>query len=297
MIATTINQTNQTALDFSDVESTSLLTLYSRAIESRSENPILEDPSAERLVDEIDRQIAGSEDSFLKMLYEKDIDPKLVVHAALRADKYDRYAQEFLSRYPGGVIVNMGCGMDTRFQRIDDGKVHLFDLDLPEVIALKRRLLTETNRYRMIAASVYDRDWIDAVADASDDPVLFIAEGLFMYLEPDKVRNLILELHSRFPRSELVCELVKQNWVEGWRGEMTAVKMQRQLKLGEGTRYRFGVDTPEEIAEWHPGIEFLDQWSYFDSNHPKLGWMRYFRNLELFRGIQYTARYRFNEIS
>jgi O-methyltransferase involved in polyketide biosynthesis len=57
------------------------------------------------------------------MLYRKEVDPRLVVHAALRARKYDQYAQEFLACHPGGVVVNLGCGMDTCFQRIDDGEL------------------------------------------------------------------------------------------------------------------------------------------------------------------------------
>jgi methyltransferase (TIGR00027 family) len=293
---TTQNRTStiQASLDFSDVESTNLLTLYSRAIESRSDDPILSDPYAERIVDLIDQQIADSKDPLLRLLNQKEVDPRLVVHAALRARKYDQYAQEYLARHPGGVVVNLGCGMDTRFQRIDDGQLRLFDLDLPEVIGLKRRILPEGERYQMIAASVFEYHWMDQVAAAAGGPLIFLAEGLFMYLDPDKVKALVLEIQARFPGSELVCELVNKGWIEGWRGKMGAVKMQRQLKIGAGARFTFGVDTPDELESWNPGIEFLEQWSYFDSNHPKLGWMRLFRHLALFRGVQYTAHYRLN---
>ncbi len=286
--------TTQASLDFSDVESTNLLTLYSRAIESRSDDPILSDPHAERIVDLIDRRIANSKDPLLRMLYRKEVDPRLVVHSALRARKYDQYAQKFLGHHPGGMVVNLGCGMDTRFQRIDDGELRFFDLDLPEVIDLKRSILPESERYRMIAASVFDYRWMDQVAVAAGGPLLFLAEGLLMYLDPGKVKALVLEIQARFPGSELVCELANKSWIEGWRGKMGAKKMQRQLKIGAGARFTFGVDSPDELESWNPGIEFLEQWSYFDSNHPKLGWMRLFRHLELFRCVQYTVHYRLN---
>ncbi len=281
--------------DFSDVNATGLLTLYGRAMESRSSEPILVDEHAERIVEAIDAQIAGTSDPFLSMLYNKKVDPQLVVHAALRAQKYDQYAQEFLARYPGCVIVNLGCGMDTRFQRIDDGGVIFFDLDLPEVIAFKHQFLEESERYRMIAASVFETGWMEQVAAAANGPALFIAEGLFMYLEPAKVKALVLELQERFPGSELVCEVTNKAWISGMRGRMTASKMQRQLKLGEGTQYQFGLDSADEMESWHDGIEFLERWSYFESNHPKLGFLRIFRNIELIRGVQYTVRYRLNQ--
>lgn len=281
--------------DFSDVNATGLLTLYGRAMESRSAEPILVDEHAERIVEAIDAQIAGTSDPFLAMLYDKKVDHQLVVHAALRAQKYDQYAQEFMARYPGSVIVNLGCGLDTRFQRIDDGEVIFFDLDLPEVIAFKRQFLEESERYRMIAASVFEPAWVEQVAAAATGPALFIAEGLFMYLEPAKVKALVLELQRRFPGSELVCEVTNKAWISGVRGRMTASKMQRQLKLGEGSRYQFGLEYADEMEAWHDGIEFLERWSYFDSNHPKLGFLRIFRNIELMRGVQYTVRYRLNQ--
>jgi methyltransferase (TIGR00027 family) len=284
--------------DFSDVNQTALLMLYARAMESRSHDPILVDRHAERIVEAIDEQIAGQMDTttdpFLSMLLDKEVDQRLVVHAALRARKYDRYAQAFLARNPGSVVANLGCGMDTRFQRIDDGHLIFYDLDLPQVIGFKRRYLQESARYHMIAASVFESGWMDRVAAAAPGPAQFLAEGLFMYLDPPRVRALVLALQRRFPGSELVCEVAGRAWIEGIRGRLAENKKQRQLKIGEGARYRFGLETADEMESWHPGIEFLERWSYFDSDHPKLGWMRIFKDVELFRGVQYTVRYRLN---
>jgi methyltransferase (TIGR00027 family) len=292
---TTLTQDDSTDIrDFSDVNETGLLMLYARAMESRSDEPILVDEQAERIVSAIDEQIANSNDPFLSMLYNKEVDERLVVHAALRARKYDQYAEAFLDRYPTGVVTNLGCGMDTRFQRIDDGEMIFFDLDLPDVIGFKRQFLQESERYHMIAASVFDTGWMEHVAAAAQGQVLFLAEGLFMYLDPDQVKGLVLEIQRHFPGSELVCEVTNKAWIRGIRGKMTASKMQRQLKIGEGAQYRFGLETPDEIQTWNEGIEFLERWSYFDTDHPKLGWMRTFKNIEMFRGVQYTVRYRLN---
>ena len=131
------------------------------------------------------------------------LDSRLVVHLALRARKYDAYAQKFLTKYPDGVVVNLGCGMDTRFFRVDNGHFHLYDLDLPEVITLKRQLLQETDRYHFIGQSVLDFEWIEELKEVwGKRPLLFLAEGLFMYLQPVPVKDLVLKLRETFPGSE-----------------------------------------------------------------------------------------------
>lgn len=295
MIATTTPSSAQAVLDFSNVETTALLTLYARARESSSPDPILADPCAEQIVAQIDARLAGSQDRLAHHLRSHKVDPLLAVHIALRARQYDRYAQEFLSRHPAGVIASLGCGMDTRFQRIDDGRLTFFDIDLPEMIRLKRSLLAETPRYRMIAASVFDAAWMEPVAAAAaGGPVLLLAEGLFMYLDPDKVRELVLQIQVRFPGAELVCEVANKQFASGAFKKMTAMKLQRRHKLGKGTAFSFGMASPDEMQTWGAGIQFIDRWSYFESNHPKLGWMRIFRHVGLMNNIQYTVRYRLN---
>jgi methyltransferase (TIGR00027 family) len=294
MIATTNLKTAQAAPDFSDVEATSLLTLYGRAIESQSQEPILVDESAEKITHQIDGLIAGSSEPLMRMLYERRVDPRLVVHVALRAQKYDEYARDFITRFPDGAVVNLGCGMDTRFQRIDDGQLIFFDLDLPEVIRLKQSFLQETDRYQMIAGSMFEEGWMDQVAAAGRAPLIFLVEGVFMYLDEEDVKRLVLTLQSRFPGSELVCEVVNERWTHGMWKSLAAVKMQRQLKLGNGTEYNFGIGSPNEMESWSTGIQFIERWSYFETRHPKLGWMRAFSGLSMMNDVQYTVYYRLN---
>ena len=189
------------------------------------------------------------------------------------------------------MVVNLGCGMDTRFFRVDNQKIRFFDVDLPEMIRWKKQLITETGRYKMIGQSVLEMDWMDQVS-ALQKPVIFLAEGLFMYLPRESVKSLVLEMQKRFPGSELVCELTNRAWVEGFWGKMAAMKMKRRLKMGADAGFKFGVSDARELETWHEGIEFLEKWFYMDSNHPKLGWIRLFRNFEFFRNSQFTAHYR-----
>jgi methyltransferase (TIGR00027 family) len=274
------------------VSETGLLTLYCHAIESQSADPILADEKAVEIAERLRPVLAASDRESLRRLARKQVSPALVVHISLRARYYDDITRDFLSRHPGGTVVNLGCGMDSRFFRIDDGRVLFFDLDLPEVIDCKRQLLDENERYRMIGASVFDAGWMDVVAAASSQPVLFIAEGLFMYLEPEKVRALVTTLSQRFPGSELVCEVVNRRWIGSNTNWMVRAKLQRGMKIGSQAGFTFGVADSHEMETWAPGITLLGEWSYFESNHPKLGWMHWLGKLAFIRRVQWTAHYR-----
>lgn len=277
-------------LDLSGVEQTALLTVYAKAIESKSDDPVLKDAMAEALVEKLDVLIAAQDDKMARQLKQRTVDPRLTIHLPLRARKYDKYARKFLEKHPEGVIVNIGCGLDTRFFRIDNGQMHFFDLDLPDMIALKRQLLEENERYHMIGQSVLDFSWMAQVRSPGQ-PTLILAEGVFMYLSEEQVKDLVLELQQQFPDAELVCELTNRTWVEGFWGKIAAAKMKQRIKMSDSAGFKFGVSDARELESWGEGIEFLEKWFYMDDNHPKLGWIRFFRKWKIFNEAQYTAHY------
>ncbi len=281
------------SLDFSGVEETALLPLYAKAIESQNPNPIIRDEKAEALVPQLDIVLADRHTKMTEQLRSRNIEQRLITHLALRAKKYDEYAQNTLKKHPLGPIINIGCGFDTRFYRIDNGRAKFFDLDLQEMINFKRQLIEEGPRYHMIGQSVLDFSWMDKI-NHDGKPALFLFEGVLMYLHETDIKSLILELQKRFPRSELVYELTNRLWVEGLMGKMARLKMQKHVKMSGDAAFTFGVERPDAFVQWHDGIEFLEQWFYMDENHPKLGWERWFRNWKIFRNVRYTLRYRLN---
>lgn len=283
-----------TSANLSDVSVTSLVTLYCRAIESQTAEPILRDEMAIKITGQLNPMLARSEDRLARSLANGKVNKNLVVHIALRSRKYDEYTRAFLAQHPNGIVVNLGCGMDTRFFRIDNGQVIFFDLDLPELIAFKRQFVQESDRYTLIGASVFDDGWMGQVAQAGHPAVLFLAEGVLMYLEPDPVKALILKLQAHFPGSELVCEVVNSLWLSKAFKPMVNRKMQCGAGLGKEAEFQFGIPDSRTLETWGPGIEFLDDWAYFDSDHPKLGWIGWFKRFELFRKTQWTVHYRLN---
>jgi len=163
--------TNQ---DLSGVAETLLIILYLRAMESQRPDALIKDEKAVELVTHMSydfdriRQIPLSEGN------------KVV--AVLRDREIDRYARDFLSRHPEAVVVHIGCGLDSRFERVAEcnSQVEWYDLDLPDVIELHRKFIgDERDRYHLLGCSVFDSAWMDTVSAHRQRPFLFLAEGVF----------------------------------------------------------------------------------------------------------------------
>jgi O-methyltransferase involved in polyketide biosynthesis len=276
-----------------DVAATSFLTLYCHALETCSDDPVLSDPKSVEIMTELNKTLSLSTHTLDRILVAGTLDKRLVVHIAIRAKKYDDYARDFLQRFPDGVVVNIGCGLDSRFLRIDNGRVVLYDLDLPEIIAIKKTFFNETERYHLVASSVMDFTWMAPVLQHKG-PFLFMAEGVFMYLDGKDVRSLVLEMQEKFPGSELVCEVENSVWLSPLLKKMLEYKLQHQFHLGKDAMFRSGIRDSREMEQWQSGIQFLDEWSYFDSKEKKLGWLRVLRHIELIRKTQWTVHYRLN---
>jgi methyltransferase (TIGR00027 family) len=279
-------------IKITDISSTMLLTLYCHAQESQSANPIINDPRAVAITSVLNRQLSASSERMYRELGKGKINKKLVIFISLRARRFDEYALAFLKEHPEGTVVNLGCGLDTRFWRIDNGSLNFYDLDLPEVIEIKKKLVSESGRYHMIASSVLDSGWMQQVRDQGKGPFLFLAEGLLMYLNGDDVKRLILKLQLEFRGSELVCEVVNESVTRGWLKSLMNMRMHRDLHVGGGATFVFGVKDGHEIESWSPGIKLLDEWSHFDSKEPKLGWVGFYGKIPSMRRVQWTAHYK-----
>ena len=222
-------------------QETLLITLYAKTLGSPP--GWFEDPAAWKIVEAIDYDF-----SKLKV----KTGTRLTV--CLRAMKIDREVREFLQTSPDGMVLHLGCGLDTRFDRVDNGQVRWVDLDLPEAIELRRKLFTESARYRMIASSVVNWGWLDQV-QAGGKPVLVAAEGLLMYLNPADAKELVTRLQTAFPGCRLVFDAFSA---------FTARSVYRNPSLRKTcATIQWGVDDPREIESWGPGIRLNEEW-YFD---------------------------------
>ena len=278
------------SFSISDVSSTMLITLYARARESISINPIIKDPKAVEMIEIIKKEIAGSDNPIHKKILKNRYNQKLAVTMALRSRRFDRYVSDFLLEHPRGTVINLGCGLDTRFYRIDNGTVIWFDIDFPEVIELRKRFMEENSRHFFIGTSVLNPDWFSVVKTGG--PYLILAEGLFMYLTEPEVRELLENINRELDNAEIVCEVTNRYWVDKMNSPWMKWKFRRQLGMTGGAVFSFGVPDSRYFESWNPKYEFLDEWTYFDDHEKKLGWFNLFSSIGVLRKAQWTVHYR-----
>lgn len=139
--------------------------------------------------------------------------------SAARSANVDRYIADFIKRKPDGVIVQLGCGLETTYYRDDNGHTQWYGVDLPDVIEYRRRLLPEAERETYIAGDAFKNDWIEQIRAAHPNASLLItASGLFYYFEEEQVLSLIRMLQN-YVDVELLFDVVisclicpKQGW-------------------------------------------------------------------------------------
>lgn len=249
-----------------EIAETLLIALYARAQEMRQPQPLLRDEAAVALVARLDYDFGH-----IRLL------PHDQAGIVLRVRQFDRWTQAFMARQPGAAVVNIGCGLDTRFERIDDGCVAWYDLDLPEVMAVRQRLLPERERGHSLATSVFEMAWMDAIRPTSPPP-LFVAEGVLAYFTEDQVRRLVLGLRERFPGAELITDAYSpfMVWTHNW--ELRANRVEARL--------HWALKHPRDPETWAPGIRLLNEYYFFDQPEPRLGAMRWLRYIPfLARGV------------
>lgn len=231
----------------SDVQNTMLLPLWGRAFEATKPHPLLVDSAAIAMVDRIDYDFAAVAAAQA---------PISQVAWVLRAVCIDEVVTAFLNQHPGGTVVNLGCGLDTTFERVDNGQVRWYDLDLPEAIALRQQLVAPSPRRSMITGSVLDSDWFSQIEVA--DQVLFVAAGLLYYFEPEQVEAILKGLTDQFAGCEFVFDVSSPFGV--------AVSNKKVIDAGgldERSYLRWGVADAGDLLTWDPRFELVETLYYF----------------------------------
>ena len=256
------------------VAETLLIPLYVRAQESERADALLKDETAAALVRRLTFKFSKIK------LQNHDI-----LGLILRVREFDRFGRDFLKQHPDGVVVHIGCGFDTRFQRVDNGRVEWFDLDLPEVICMRRQLIPETNpRYHLLEGSVFEAGWMESVCALRPRPCLFIAEGVFPYFETAQICGLVRKLKETFPGSELVFD-AHRSWV------LFSDNLQLILS-GVKARLHFAIKDAREVQEWEEGIRLLEEWYYFGTDEPRVKPYRWMYKVSFLRKSTGIFHYR-----
>jgi O-methyltransferase involved in polyketide biosynthesis len=228
------------------VPETLLIPLWARAVEQRHVNPIIHDPEASRIVASLDYDF----ESFR----EKQVE---VENFCIRAHIIDQVISRILKQSsPGRNVVEFGPGLDTRCSRIGSKVPLWLEVDLPEVIDLRSRFLPANGNRTMVASSMLDDAWIEALREKCDGPPLFIAEGVFYFFSKEQIREFMKRLSVAFPGSDLVFDAVSSWYLKlaNLRHPLSTSRLQFSLRSHAA-----------EIPEWDAGFKIKDYIGFGDS--------------------------------
>lgn len=258
------------AVELGGVPETMLWTLHNRANEAKRADTLLHDPDAVRIYESIDYD------------YVRSFGKPDTSHP-MRSRVFDDAVRPWLSTHPGGTVVELAAGLETQFQRCDDGEVHWVCVDVPEAIDVRARFLPETPRCRYVRKSALDRSWFDAV-DASRG-VFVTAQGLFMYFEESEVRSLIAAMAERFPGIEIMFDAIPR-----WFSKKT-MKGYGKTAHYQAPPMPWGVNR-DEIApllrRWSPRIESVTEVPYGTMRGPTGWFLRVFGDAPVLRNMPPT---------
>ena len=184
------------------VQQTLYIPLAARARATRRKRPVLRDPKAAQILASVD---------FDTQKYGRGWGGRTTV---LRTVIFDGWVSDFLTAHPAATVVELGTGLNTRFERVGTDQAHWIDLDLPDTIELRRRFFADTDpngRRRMVAASVLDQDWMAAVQE-SPGPYFFVADGVLAYL--DQAPQVIARIAGTFPGALIAFDTYSQRTLE-----------------------------------------------------------------------------------
>jgi len=265
-------------VDLDGPPQTMLATLYAKALDADAPQSILRDQYAKAAVARIDYDWETT-----------TINARRAPSVAIRSAHFDNWTRQFLAVHDPStnpaVVLHVGCGLDARVYRVDPApEVRWYDVDYPEVIELRRRVYPGRVNYRMRPASVTDPSWLAEIP--ADRPVLFVAEGLTMYLTKDDGLGLLRRIVDRFPSGELQFDAFN---TFGIRTQVINAVVRRS-----GSKLHWGIDGPGDILDAVGGVRLLAWESVFDSDtfdlvSPAVRWLG--RAMAAVPGLRTMAQY------
>ena len=217
-------------INLSGVPETMLQTVYARAKETKTRGAIHDDKAVE-LVDKLHYDFSLA-----------DKDAAMSSGVIARTIVLDHLVQQYPTAHPGAVVVNIACGLDTRCYRMQ-GYSHWYNLDLPETIDVRARLLPESGTISQIAQSAMEA-WGGAVAE-TDAPTLVIIEGLTMYLTQEDVQQIFAVIHKRFAKATVFVEVMNP---------MVVKNMKEKSIEGSHAKFTWGAKNGTELQALLPGF-------------------------------------------
>lgn len=231
--------TQKIKIELGPLQHTLFMPLWARATETQKDVPLLMDSKAVDIIKSVDYDFSA-----FKNLKEINL-----LSWISRCRKYDEIINRFIIENPTGAIVDIGCGLDTYYERAINSTVKWYELDLPDVIDLKRKFFEETENRRFISGSFTDIRWFEQIK--SKGKVLFISSGVFCYFEESEIKEFLLRLAESFAPSELLFDVTSAYGVK------VANEVIKKSGLGQGSLMKWPLKNKEIILSWDKRLKLI----------------------------------------
>ena len=225
------------------VQETLVIPLYGRKMCSEQFPQLFRDETAIRLMDQIDYDFSTLAQKSRSTMHQFGF-----LEVAMRQNDLAWEVRDYLKQHPKAAVVNLGCGLDDTGRSCDNGCCKLYNLDFPDVIAVRDALLPAGEREENIPCDLNDTSWFDRI-DASEGAVFFAA-GVFYYFLTEQFQALVQAMAQAFPGGRLVFDAAGK----------AAVKMMLKTWIQDAAIQDVGAyfsvsDAKAELTSWAPGLK------------------------------------------
>ena len=236
-------------IENNSVQETLIIPLFGRKVCSEHFPDLFRDEEAERICAGLDYDFAAKQ---------KKMESKVGLFGALEVAQrqYDLAweASDYLKAHPNAAVVNLGCGLDDTFRKVDSGSCLGFNIDMPDVIRKRSEILPAAERETNIGCDLNDYSWMDRI-DAGGGAVFFAA-GVFYYFRTEDVERLLRRIVERFPGARIAFDVCNRR----------GAKMMTKTWLREAgitdVDALFSVDDAGLIPSWLGAADRVSERSY-----------------------------------
>ena len=227
-------------ITFGDIQETALVTLAIRASETARPNPRIVDEKAKEIIDALGVDVSRF-DPFLS--HEGVVARTIMFADALRG---------LISRYPDATCINLGCGFDDKFSQVDNGRIRWFDVDLPDQIAVRRKVYDDRDRCVMMDGDALDGAWTATIP--KDQPIIVVMEGVLEYFTKEQTATCL----------HMLCDSFEHGWLLAEMNSMFIVKHSKQHDAIKNTNatFKWGTESGAEFVELEPRMTLVSERSY-----------------------------------
>ena len=225
------------------VQETLIIPLFARKVCSELYPNLYRDETSIRLIDEIDYDFSEAERKSRSLMQRFG-----ALEVAMRQNDLAWEVRDYLKSHPTAAVVNLGCGLDSTGRACDNGSCKIYNLDFPDVIAVRNELLPAGEREENIPCNLNDTAWFFQI-DASGGAVFF-ASGVFYYFLTEQVKALAQAMAGAFPGGVLVFDAANRTAVK-----MIAKTWLKSAKIKDVGAYFAVSNAPKEIGAWDSRLQ------------------------------------------